>query len=276
MTGFVDARPAAAREAFWLRVAVGATLVTGSAVTALIYLPVVLLGLLSVSRDPMSGIPGGFTLTWYGGLFRDTRWVRPLVLSLEIAAVVSVLCMMAALLVGRILPRLRRYRATLLLIFLMPLIVPGIVLGVQEFAFFRALLSIRTGIWSILLTHFLWAFPFALLGMLVVTLRFDMRLLEAAADLGASPWRRFWDIERPLMMPGISTAGMFGFLLSLTELPRSLFVRGGETTLPLFTWAEAASRASHVPLIFCLNSLVALASVALSVASVAILSRGRT
>jgi ABC-type spermidine/putrescine transport system permease subunit II len=129
------------------------------------------------------------------------------------------------------------------------------------------------GMWSLVLSHFIWAFPFALIGMLVVSLRFDGRLLEAAADLGASPWRRFWDIERPLLAPGIVTAGMFGFLLSLTELPRSIFVAGRSQTLPLFTWAEATSRGSHIPLIYCLNTLIALVSVALSVLAVRLLVR---
>jgi ABC-type spermidine/putrescine transport system permease subunit II len=55
----------------------------------------------------------------------------------------------------------------------------------------------------------------------VVAARFDVRLLEVAADLGAGGWRRFRDIEAPLLLPGILSAGFFGFLLSLNELPRS-------------------------------------------------------
>jgi ABC-type spermidine/putrescine transport system permease subunit II len=132
---------------------------------------------------------------------------------------------------------------------------------------------LKMGMWSLVLVHFIWAFPFALIGMLVISSRFDVRLLEAAADLGAGPWRRFWDIERPLLTAGIVTAGMFGFLLSLTELPRSIFVAGRTQTLPLFTWAETMSRGSHVSLIYCLNTLIAVVSVALSVLSVWMLGR---
>jgi ABC-type spermidine/putrescine transport system permease subunit II len=251
--------------------AISATL--GLGLTALIYLPVVLLALLSFSLDPFSGVPKGFTLEWYAELFADPRWLDPLWLSLGIALATAVLCMVAATLVGRLLPRLRRARLGLLLLFLLPLIVPGIVLGIQEFAFWRIFLGIRPGIWLLVLTHFLWAFPFSLLGMLVVTFRFDVRLLEAAADLGASQWRRFVDIELPLIVPGIVTAGMFGFLLSLTELARSLFVRGGEVPLPVYLWAEASARTSHAPLIYGLNTLIALASTLISVLAVVILGR---
>lgn len=267
------AHQAARRETRLIRVAIWVTLIVGFGITALIYVPVVYLGLLSVSGDPLSGLPGAFTLKWYGGLFAETGWVKPLILSLEIAVIVSVLCMASALLVGRVVPRLKRGQALLMAGFLLPLVVPGMVVGIDLFTFYKMLLAIKMGVWSLVLVHFIWAFPFALTGMLVVSRRFDVRLLEAAADLGASPWQRFWDIERPLLMSGMVTAGMFGFLLSLTELPRSIFVAGRTQTLPLFTWAETMSHGSHVSLIYGLNALIAVVSVALSVLSVWLLGR---
>jgi ABC-type spermidine/putrescine transport system permease subunit II len=264
---------AARREARIISAAVRLTLIAGFGLMALIYAPVIWLGLLSISGDPLSGLPGSLTWRWYHGLFTDTRWLQPLIVSIEIAAVVSILCMVSAILVGRALPRMKRGQGFLLTAFLLPLVVPGIVVGIDVFIFYRMFLGVKMGVWSIVLVHFIWAFPFALIGMLVVSSRFDARLLEAAADLGASPWRRFWDIERPLLSSGVATAGMFGFLLSLTELPRGIFVSAHTQTLPLFTWAETMSRGSHVSLIYCLNSLIAVVSVALSVLSVWLLGR---
>lgn len=255
------------------RLVVAVALVGGFGLTAIIYLPVILLAVLSVSADPLGGTPGGFTVGWYASLFDEPRWVGPLGLSIGIALAVALLCALGATVVGRLVPRLARFRTRLMLLFLLPLVIPGIVLGVQEFTTYRSFLGIRPGVWSLVLTHFIWAFPFALLSMLVVTLRFDRTLTEAAADLGASRWRAFWDIERPLLMPGIASAAMFGFLLSMTELPRSIFIRGGVMTLPVFVWAEAAGQSSHIPLIYCLNTVVAVVSIALSVAAVALLSR---
>ncbi len=245
----------------------------GFAVTFLIYFPVLWLALLSVSADPLSGLPGGFTLGWYAQLLATPGWVEPLERSLVLAAIVALLCMVAATALGRALPRLRRGRNLLLALFLLPLGVPGVVMGLVLFVFYRMIFGLHLGLWSLVLSHFVWAFPFALIGMLVVSLRFDLSLLEAAADLGASPWRRFWDIERPLLMPGIVTAGLFGFLMSFTELPRSLFVHGGQQTLPLYDWAEASSHASHIPLIFCLTTVVTLVSVAASAGAVLLLGR---
>jgi ABC-type spermidine/putrescine transport system permease subunit II len=267
------AHVAARREAAWSRAAVGLTLVLACVICFCIYAPVLWLGVLSLSADPLAGLPGPFTIRWYQGLIADQRWLEPLIRSIQIAILVSVFCMLAAAFVGRTLPRLRRGGAALLGVFLVPLVVPGIVIGLDVFIFYRMLLGLHLGMWSLVLVHFVWAFPFALIGMLVVSSRFDFRLLEAAADLGAGPWRRLWDIERPLLMSGVITAGLFGFLLSLTELPRSIFVYGAAQTLPLFTWAETTSRGSHVPLVYCLNSLIAVVSVIMSILSVRLMSR---
>jgi ABC-type spermidine/putrescine transport system permease subunit II len=265
--------PAARREDLLTRAAIAVTLSVAVVISFCIYAPVLWLGVLSLSADPLAGIPGSFTTQWYRGLFADQRWVEPLERSLEIALMVCVLCMIAASAVGRVLPRMKTGAPLLLAAFLVPLVVPGIVIGLDVFIFYKMFLGLKMGTWSLVLVHFVWAFPFALIGMLVVSSRFDVRLLEAAADLGAGPWRRFWDIERPLLMAGAVTAGMFGFLLSLTELPRSIFVFGHTQTLPLFTWAETTSRGSHVPLIYCLNSLIAAVSVIMSVLCVRLLGK---
>jgi ABC-type spermidine/putrescine transport system permease subunit II len=264
---------AARREALGVRIAVWLTLIAGFGITFLIYAPVVWLGVLSISAEPLTGVPGPFTVKWYDALFAEPAWAEPLANTLGLAFAVSVLCIVAALMVGRALPRLRRGAGLLMGGFLLPLAIPGIVTGIDIFVFYRLFLGFKMGAWSLVLVHFIWAFPFALLGMLVVTSRFDVSLLDAAADLGAGTWRRFWDIERPLLMPGIVSAGLFGFLLSLTELPRSLFVYGRMQTLPLFTWAEASSRSSQVPLIYCLNSLISLVSLGFSVLAIWLLSR---
>nr|WP_321983962.1 ABC transporter permease [uncultured Lichenicoccus sp.] len=246
----------------------------GFALTGLIYAPVVWLAILSVSGDPLSGYPGGWSLRWYGALAQDGSWTGPMLRSMGLATIVSALCVAIALPVGRSLPRLRRGRSLLAAGFLIPLGVPGTVMGLLLFTFYRVVLGVRMGNWSLVLAHVVLALPFALIGMLIAVSRFDIGLLDAAADLGASPWRRFLDIECPLLMPGIVSAALFGFLLSFTELPRSLFVAGPYQTLPLYIWAEASSRSGHVPLIFCLNTLITLVSA--SAAAFMVLSLGRT
>jgi ABC-type spermidine/putrescine transport system permease subunit II len=246
----------------------------GVGAIVLLYAPVLWLAVMSVSERPLSGVPWPLSFRWYEDLLRQSsKWLEPLELSLLIGIIVGVLCMGAATVVGRVLPRLQR-RGGLLMAFLIPLFVPGVVAGAALFMFYKPLLGFKMGVWSLILGHFVWAFPFALLTMLVVTTRFDYRLLEAAQDLGASNWQRFWQIEAPLLKPGIVACGFFGFLLSFNELPRSIFLRAGQETLPLYLWAESASHVSSVHLIYALSTLIAIGSIMLTVAALRLLFFG--
>jgi ABC-type spermidine/putrescine transport system permease subunit II len=262
------------REELMLRIGKAIAIAFGCLGILLMYGPVTWLALMSISERPLTGKPGPFTLIWYEKLFADLRWLDPLLTSLGIATIVSILCMITATAVGRTLPHIGRTGAWLLMMFLVVLFIPGVMLGVDFIMFYRLFLGIRTGLWSLILAHFVWAFPFALLGVIVVAGRFDRRLLESAADLGAGGWRRFRDIEMPLLFPGILSAGFFGFLLSLNELPRSIYLRGGTTTLPLFQWAEASSHTTMVPLIYGLSTLITIASLALTVIALRQLFKG--
>jgi len=58
------------------------------------------------------------------------------------------------------------------------------------------------------------------------------------------------------LRPGIVSAGIVGFLLSFTELPRSIYLRGVTTTMPLFEWAQAASQTSSIPYLFGLSTVI--------------------
>lgn len=250
--------PAAA--SFWRSVAawrgwLGLAKWLGLAVIILTYAPLVWLAVMSFSGRPLSGIPYPLTLQHYDSLIEDTRWVEPLIDSVIMGLIVAAACMVVATAVGRAIPRMRR-PGGVLLIALTPLFVPGLTMGAALFIFIRTYLELRLGAWSIFVGHLVWALPFALLMVLVLATRFDHRLLEAAEDLGAKRWRRFWDIEFPIMRPAIIGAGLFGFLLSFNELLRSIFLRGSETTMPIFNWIMAASHQSQVPIIFALSTIV--------------------
>ena len=227
----------------------------GFVLLGLIYFPLFWLTLMSVSRSPLSGIPFPLSGEHYRALFTDLAWTGPFAASLIIATGVGLVCAVVATLVGRALPRGRR-PGTIVLLCILPLFVPGMSMGAALFIFFRSFLGLKLGFWTVALGHFVWAFPFALLIILVLTTRFDHRLIEAGADLGASNWQIFRDIEFPMLMPGIVGAGLFGFLLSFNEVLRSIFLRGTDTTMPVWNWIMAASQQSQVPIIFALASIV--------------------
>lgn len=265
----------------------GASLFFGYGVLFILYLPIVWLMILSISGEPLTGVPGDWTLTWYEDVIfaeiaqRDGeaygsnfRVGDPLLLSIMLAFVTAAACVIAVLIVGPVLPRVKR-RGPLLLGFLMPLMVPGIVAGVGLFMWYRLVIHVKMGVWSLALAHFVWAFPFALLAMLVVASRFDTRLMEAAEDLGANRWQRFWQIEVPILKPGIFAAGFFGFLLSFNELPFSIFMRSGEDTLPLYLWIQSGAHNTSVPLIYAMSTLVTIVSIGLTYLAIRLAFGGR-
>lgn len=244
----------------------------GGIAMLLLYAPILWLMVLSFSARPLEGIPWPPTLAWYRALGDDRGWAAPLVRSVQVALVVMLLATAAAALVGRALPAMRRRNAALAL-YLVVIFLPGIVVGLSILIFWRGLLGIRTGFWSVVLAHFIWAFPFALLCVLIVAARFDRRLLEAAADLGADARQRFWQIELPLLRPGLAAAAFFSFLLSFNELPRTLYVRGPEATLPFYLWTQSASHSSTVALVFALSTAISLVSLVLTAIAIALLLR---
>ena len=227
----------------------------GFVLLGLVYFPLVWLAVLSFSADPLSGIPYPLTLDNYRALMAEAGWIQPFATSLVIATIVGLISALVATFVGRAIPRARK-PGTIVLLAMLPLFIPGMSMGAALFIFLRVLLGLQLGYWSIMVGHIVWAFPFALLIVLVLTTRFDHRLLEAAEDLGAGPWRRFWDIEFPLLRPAIVGAGLFGFLLSFNEAQRSIFLRGTATTMPIWNWSMASSQQSQVPIIFSLATLI--------------------
>jgi putrescine transport system permease protein len=72
--------------------------------------------------------------------------------------------------------------------------------------------------------------PFMVLPLYAYLCKMDLRLLEAAADLGATPWQSFWRITVPLSMPGIIAGAMLVFIPCIGEyvIPELL---GGPSTL---------------------------------------------
>lgn len=240
-------------------------MVFGYGALLLLYIPIVWLIIMSISEQPLTGIPGPFTLRWYEQLLDGQGFSvgEPLLLSLMIAVFVAMACMTTATLVGRTLTRSRK-RGWLLLGYILPLMIPGIVAGAGLFMYYRVIIGVKMGVWSLMLAHFVWSFPFALLAMLVISSRLDERLLDAASDLGANGWKVFWHIEAPLLKPGIFMAGFFSFLLSFNELPYSIFMRAGQMTLPLYLWIQSTAHSTSIPLVYAMSALMTIGSIALT------------
>lgn len=107
--------------------------------------------------------------------------------------------------------------------------------------------------------------PFMILPLYANLVKLDGRLLEAAADLGATPWQRFWLVTVPLSKSGIIAGSMLVFIPCVGEfvIPELL---GGPETLMIgrVLWDEFFSNndwpmASSVAVVMILLIIVPLA-----------------
>ena len=234
---------------------------------AFLLLPIVIVVVFALNPTPyISFPPVGVTLRWFGKFFAGSDFMNALFLSLFVAACVLVLSVAiggacALALVRGNLPG----RAFLTAFFMSPLMLPAILTGLALFQSYL-LAGIGRPVWGLIMAHTLIAVPYVLRTTLAVLHNFDQRIEEAAAVLGASPTRVFFEVTLPLIRPGVFAGGVFAFIVSFDQFPVSLFlvVPKGET-LPvvLFNYMKfdldgAIAAASMVSILLALSVVLAL------------------
>ncbi len=73
--------------------------------------------------------------------------------------------------------------------------------------------------------------PFVALPILAALQRIDPALFEAATDLGANAWQRFWRVTLPLSLPGILAAFFMVFIPTVGEYVTPLLVGGSQGSM---------------------------------------------
>lgn len=210
----------------------------GVAVGLFLLLPILLLVALSFGDSQwMQFPPPGWTLRWYAELFDDPDWFFSFLTSLRIAAWVMVLSVALGLpasfgLVRGRFPGREAVRA----LFLMPMILPVVVLAVALYALFLRLRLNGTEI-GFVLAHLLLALPFSVIAISGALERFDPAIEDAAVLCGASPLEAKLRVTLPGIMPGIATAALFSFLASWDEVVVAIFMASPDIqTLPVRIW----------------------------------------
>jgi len=209
------------------------TLITG--ITYLfLFLPIIILIAYSFNAGHSMAIWKGFSFNWYGELFQD-RYIgsalkNSLIVAVSAASLSTMLGTMAALVLVRQQFRGKDLFSTLML---SPLVLPEIVLGIA-FLVFMVFLNIQLSYFTLIMGHILLTLPYSTLIMRTSTAGLDASLEEAAADLGADERRVFRYVTLPLLMPGVVSAFLLTFTVSLDDFVVSMFAAGvGNTTLPL-------------------------------------------
>jgi putative spermidine/putrescine transport system permease protein len=204
-------------------------------VYALLLAPVAIVVVISFSADSFIVFPpSGFSLRWYERLVGNEVLMRGLRLSAVVAPIVAALSLLIGVPAAFALARDKvPFAAALKLLFLAPLLLPTLVIGLALLMFLQPLRLTAT-LPGLVCGHLVVTVPFVI-RMMVTTLSTLPDEVEAAASsLGASPWRVFRRVTLPLALPGIAASGFLAFLLSFDETVISLFLSGPRaSTLPV-------------------------------------------
>lgn len=213
-------------------------LVIGGAL-AFLYGPALVTAILSFNRSPITGFPiRGLTVRWYSELWNDPQFRQSALLSLKVAALATLLGVVfgtaAAIGVSQSKSRIAR---TLSSVYVLPLLIPHLVLAIAISATFR-LLNIRLAIWTVVAGHVVLTAPIVYLFVIARLRGFDWTLPSAARVLGASRRQAFLRVTGPLLAPAILGSAILAFVISMDNFVFSLFLTSGPSTLPLLIWSR--------------------------------------
>ena len=246
-------------------------LLNGYALLALVYLlvPIVVIIVFSFN-DPV----GRFNFIWQE--FSLDAWKHPFAVqgvqdalktSIEIALLSTLIATALGTLTALALVRYEfKGRSPINFFIFIPLATPEVVLGAALLSQFLNWGAPALGFATILIAHVMFNLSFVVITVRSRLIGFDRSLEEAAQDLGATPWETFRLITLPLIMPGVLSAALLAFALSIDDFVITNFNSGSTITFPLFIWG--AARVAVPPQIYVIATMIFLVTVAAMIITV--------
>jgi spermidine/putrescine transport system permease protein len=238
-----------------------------------LYLPVLLLAFFSFNESAAGNLPfTGFTLKWYADLLRDYLVIDAFKNSLLVGLTSSILATIIG--TAAAFPLVRsfiRFKEVLRIIFILPIMIPGLLIGIALLVFFSSVLNISLSLGTVIAGHVVMTTPFVVLVVTSRLINFDRTLEWAAADLGANPWGTFRHVTFPLILPGVLAGALFAFTLSLDEFVITLFTIGAQSTLPMYIFSQV--KFGVTPKVNALATILLLASVLILTTTFYVLTR---
>jgi spermidine/putrescine transport system permease protein len=238
-----------------------------------LYMPILVLMVLSFNKAGLPTAWGGASLEWYGKLLANSKIQSAAWNSAVVAAVSTAIATALGTLLALGVERAGSSPAREALLFA-PMIIPDIVLAISLLSFFT-LLKLTLGLHSIIIAHVVFNIAFVCAVIRARLKSFDWTLLDASRDLGASHVATFRRITLPLIFPSVIAAALLAFTLSIDEFVIAYFTAGAgqsSTTLPMQIYAMI--RFGVTPEINAMATIIMLASFILVLAAQR-LNRGR-
>lgn len=255
------------------------------AVYLFLYIPIGIIVLFSFNAGRHASDFHGFSIKWYGTVlanpFAMEALTTSLVVALTTAILASVFGTMAALALQKVYGRLRAiYDAAIYIAIMIPGIVLGIATLIALVTAFKFLNPVLQGLWpqglgeaprlnmgyvSLVAAHTVFTMALVIVIVRARISGMDRTLIEASADLYATPWRTFWQVTLPQIFPAILAGFLLSFTFSFDDFIIAFFVAGSETTLPIYVFASI--RRGVTPEINAIGTMVLAVSLTLLVAA---------
>ncbi|MBE7203475.1 MAG: ABC transporter permease [Parafilimonas terrae] len=207
---------------------------------AFLYAPILVLIAYSFNASPLVTVWGGFSTRWYEALFSDAPLLAAAWVSLKVAVLSSLVATLLGTAAALVLERHGRFRGRALFtgLVLGPMVMPEVMIGLSLLLMFIGI-GFDRGLATIVIAHATFCTGFVAVVVAARLRGLDRSLEEAAADLGASPWRVLITVTLPLLAPAIVAGALLAFSLSLDDLVIASFVSGpGSTTLPMRLYSQ--------------------------------------
>ncbi|WBU57948.1 ABC transporter permease [Paracoccus sediminicola] len=228
-----------------------------------LYAPILLLPLFAFNSGTIIAFPlKGFSTDWFSQMVADATLRRAFTNSMIIAVSSALLATSLGIFAARASTRYEfPFKGGIMGLIMVPLVLPEIIVAMSLLVVLLAI-GIELSILTVIVGHTLLCMPYAIAILSTAFNSLDQSLEEAAYDLGETRWSAFRLVILPLVMPGIISALLMSFTISLDEFIIAFFLAGNEPTLPTYIFSQLRFPKS-VPVIMALGTVLVAISILL-------------
>ncbi|MCI6927730.1 MAG: ABC transporter permease [Oscillospiraceae bacterium] len=215
-----------------------------------LYLPIIMLIVLSFNGTNSTSVIQGFSTKWYVELFKDSATINALTNTLILAVTSAITATVIGTLAAVGIDKMKKgvVKSSVMTVTNIPMMNPEIVTGVSMmllFVFIGSILGASgvLGFWTLFIAHVTFSLPYVILNVLPKLRQTDSNLSQAAQDLGCPPVKAFIKVVLPSILPGVIAGLIMAFTLSFDDFIISYFVSGPKfQTLPIRIFSMTKKR----------------------------------
>lgn len=190
------------------------------------YLPILYIIIFSFNDSRSLTKFGGFSLRWYEKMFADSTMMEAVLYTVIIAVIATVVATVIGTITAIGLSKSRKVVQKMVeRINDLPVMNPDIVTAISLLMFF-SVLTVKKGFGTLLIAHIMFCIPYVMLSVTPKLRSLDPNLIDAAMDLGATPFQALTKVIVPQIKPGIVSGALIAFTMSFDDFVISYFTTG--------------------------------------------------